>query len=104
MITPDRSLPPKLFALGVSPSQAASWRPDRIKDASDTAADIADAVIGPTPGIVASLWLVSSVRCHAMICTFNLSISLVSALSGVRFHAALIEQERADLPIAHAAS
>ena len=53
LIPPSRSLPPLLCDFGVSPSQAANWRPDRNKIGSGTLAAIALAVIGPMPGIVA---------------------------------------------------
>jgi hypothetical protein len=60
-----RCLPPLEFCRGTSPSQAASWRPELKHDGSVTVAAIAVAVIGPTPGIVASLRLASSRRPQA---------------------------------------
>jgi len=52
--------------------------------ASGTAAAMADAVIGPMPGMVASRRLASSARCQARICVSSLSTSMCR---GARLHA-----------------
>ena len=55
VIRPRRPFPPAECWRGVSPSQAAKWRALRkFLVPSPTVAAISDAVIGPTPGIVAS--------------------------------------------------
>src|SRR3954468_14735284 len=61
----NRSLPPLEFCRGTSPSHAANWRPFLKTEGSGTVAAIAEAVIGPTPGIVARLQLASSDLCQA---------------------------------------
>src|SRR5215472_6387605 len=65
-IRPRRSLPPLDRCCGTSPSQAANCRPDLNWVASPTVATIALAVIGPTPGMVASRRLTSFARCQAI--------------------------------------
>jgi hypothetical protein len=49
---PSFCLPPVDFCNGVSPSQAAKWRPAGNPSAAGTSAVIAVEAIGPTPGIV----------------------------------------------------
>ena len=51
---PCRSLPPLEFCFGTSPIQAARCRPVRNWVGSVMDATIAEAVIGPMPGMVAS--------------------------------------------------
>src|SRR5215472_16205793 len=65
-IRPRRSLPPLDRCCGTSPSHAANCRPDLNWVASPTVATIALAVIGPTPGIVASRRVTSFARCQAI--------------------------------------
>lgn len=65
---PDcRCFPPLLFCLGTRPSQAAKCRADWKFGGSVTIATIADAVMGPTPGIVLSLLLTSLSLCQSRI-------------------------------------
>ena len=52
---PSRAFLPKLWSCSVQAGQAAYWRPERNSDTSGTAAAIADGVIGPMAGMVASL-------------------------------------------------
>src|SRR3954451_12261530 len=63
----NRSLPPLECCRGTSPSHAANWRPFLNADGSGTVAAIAEAVIGPMPGIVARLQLASFDLCQARI-------------------------------------
>ena len=67
LMRPSRSLPPLLCGFGVRPSQAANCRPERNRAGSGTEAEMALAVIGPTPGIVISRRLGASVRHQATI-------------------------------------
>jgi hypothetical protein len=66
LIATWRSLPPLLCARGVSPSQAANWRPERNRLGSGVLAAIVLAVIGPIPGMLARPQLVSSSPRQAM--------------------------------------
>src|SRR4051812_43656923 len=72
----NRSLPPLECCRGTSPSHAANWRPFLNADGSGTVAAIAEAVIGPMPGIVARLQLASSDLCQARIRRSSTSICL----------------------------
>src|SRR5665213_759168 len=63
-ILPSRSLSPEEFCRGTRPSQAAKCRPDRNWEESPILATMADAVIGPMPGMVASRWLCSLFLCR----------------------------------------
>jgi hypothetical protein len=67
-IRPSLSLPPLEFCFGVRPSHAANSRPELENDGSGTVAAIADTVMTPTPGIVASrrLCLIRLVPSHAL--------------------------------------
>ena len=72
---PGRCLAPLLFCLGTRPIQAANWRAEWNWVGSVTVAKpevcavatIAEAVIGPMPGMVASRWLALLPLCQAMI-------------------------------------
>ena len=55
VIRPSRFFPPVEFCRGTKPSQAAKCRALLNKPMSLTVAAMSDAVIGPTPGMVASL-------------------------------------------------
>src|SRR5579863_2659005 len=57
LIFPGRRRPPVEFSLGVIPSQAAKWRPERKPLGSATFKAKLTAPIGPTPGWVARHWL-----------------------------------------------
>ena len=72
----NRSLPPLEFCRGTSPSHAANWRPFLKADGLGTVAAIAEAVIGPMPGMVARLQLASSDLCQARIRRSSASIRL----------------------------
>ena len=74
-------LSPAAVRRGVSPSQAANWRPERKSAASGIAAAIALAVIGPIPGILAKRRLASLSRCHAKMRLSALAISTAKARS-----------------------
>ena len=62
---PNRVLPPEEFCLGVRPRKAANSRGPAKLDTSWTLAAIADAVIGPKPGILINRRAVSS-RCASL--------------------------------------
>ena len=64
---PCRDLPPLLFCFGVRPQAADRCRAEVKLEASPIVATTAEAVIGPTPGILASLWLASLPLCHSRI-------------------------------------
>ncbi len=77
-IFPKRSFPPLECIFGVNPIHAAKCRPDLKAPGSGTNALIVAAVIGPTPGIVASRRMVSSRRTSATISRPRISIRTVS--------------------------
>ena len=62
-ILPSRAFPPVEFCRGTSPSQAEKSRPRRKPSMGGAKACIAEAQIGPTPGILISLLVL--VRAHA---------------------------------------
>ena len=65
LIPNSNVLPPLEFCFGTSPSQAITCRPFLKFLASPRVVTIALAVIGPMPGILASLRLFSFARCQA---------------------------------------
>src|SRR5262249_7478529 len=71
---PRRCRPPVEHCLGVRPRKAAKWRADLNSLALATVATMAEAVILPTPGMVARRRLASLLRCQARIAW---SISLI---------------------------
>jgi hypothetical protein len=73
---PSRALPPVELWRGVRPSEAAKSRPLAKALASWTVATIAEAVTGPTPGMVVSRRAVSSAFTSAAI---SLSIAAISS-------------------------
>ncbi len=66
-MAPKLSLPPLEFCRGVSPSHAAKSRPDLKTRGSGTLATIAEVVIVPTPGMLASNRLTGFCLCAAVI-------------------------------------
>jgi len=72
---PSRALPPVELWRGVRPRKAANSRPLEKALVSRTVATIAEAVIGPTPGMVVSRRAVSSAFTSASI---SLSIAAIS--------------------------
>jgi hypothetical protein len=58
LMPPIRCLPPVERSFGVRPAQAARWRPDSNVAGSISIANV-NAIIGLTPGLVASRWLSS---------------------------------------------
>ena len=63
-IPPSLILPPEEFCLGTSPRKAENSRPEANIAGSATVAASAEAVTGPTPGMVASRWLTALARCR----------------------------------------
>src|SRR3954452_24374371 len=81
VILPRRVLPPLECCRGTSPSQAAKCRALlKLPMPSPTVAVIREAVIGPTPGIVASLRATSCCRACATICLSRPAMRSVVAL------------------------
>ncbi len=76
LIRPMCSFPPLAWMRGVNPSHAAKWRADLNCLPSPTAATIAVAVRGPTPGAEASRRLASLALCQA-----NIRASILSTRS-----------------------
>ena len=64
---PSRWRPPVECSFGVSPRNAAKWRADLNSPGLPTVATIAEAVMVPTPGMVASRRLASLLRCQVWI-------------------------------------
>src|SRR4051794_10035031 len=70
---PRRWRPPVECCFGVSPRKAAKWRADLNSVGVATVAAMAEAVMTPTPGIVANRRLASLFRCQARIaCSISL--------------------------------
>ena len=80
VMTSSRALPAVEWFLGVSPIHAAKSRPDLNNRGSGVFIMSNDALIGPTPGIFANLWLHSSLRCQTISFSSTRAISPVSAV------------------------
>src|ERR1700687_6103617 len=74
---PSRVLPPVEFGRGVRPRKAANSRPLAKAPASWTVATIADAVTGPTPGMVINRLAVASALTDAAISLSSAPIAFV---------------------------